>query len=277
MARALRIERAGGRYHVTARGNERKAIFRDEWDRFRFLKLLSELTERFGTKTHAYVLMGNHYHLMLETPEANLSRTMQWLGVSYTVGFNRRHGRVGHLFQGRFKAQIIEDDHGWQEVARYVHLNPVRVALLGLDKRQKAASRAGLISKPDPQVISERLRLLRQYRWSSFRGYGGYCAPLPWVCREPLARLCGGRSQAEQRAALREYTEQGVRQGMIESPWDRLVAGLVLGSEAFARQLRQGIRGNRREQTALKRLDGTVNWPEIVSAVERVSGGMKMQ
>ncbi len=90
MARALRIERPGGRYHVTARGNERKAIFRDEGDRFQFLELLSELEERFGARIHAYVLMDNHYHLLVETPEANLSRAMHWLGVSYSVGFNRR-------------------------------------------------------------------------------------------------------------------------------------------------------------------------------------------
>jgi REP element-mobilizing transposase RayT len=85
MARPLRIERPGGRYHVTARGNERKAIFRQDTDRFHFLKLLTEQTERFGTRIHAYILMDNHFHLMLETPEANLSRAMQWLGVSYSI------------------------------------------------------------------------------------------------------------------------------------------------------------------------------------------------
>ena len=85
--------------------------------------------------------MDNHYHLLLETPEANLSRVGQWLNVAYSVWFNRRHRRAGHLFQGRFKAVIIEDTTGWQEVARYVHLNPVRLAGLGLDKRQRAADR----------------------------------------------------------------------------------------------------------------------------------------
>ena len=119
---------------------------------------------------------------------------------------------------------MIEDDAGWQEVARYVHLNPVRVAALGLNKRQRAASRNGPIPVPDPKLISERLSLLREFRWSSYRGYAGYCAPLSWVCREPLARLCGGGTGADQRAALREYTEQAVRQGALESPWSRLVS-----------------------------------------------------
>jgi REP element-mobilizing transposase RayT len=113
MARALRIQRPGGRYHATARGNDRKAIYREESDRTHFLELLGELTERFGLQVHPYVLMDNHLQLLLETPEANLSRAMQWLNVSYGVWFNRRHDRVGHLFQGRFKAVVVEDQAGW--------------------------------------------------------------------------------------------------------------------------------------------------------------------
>ena len=140
MARALRIERPEGRYHVTARGNERKAIYRDDADRAHFLELLSEATDRFGVRIHAYVLMDNQFHLLLDTPRANLSRSMQWLGVSYSIWFNRRHHRVGHLFQGRFKSVVVEDDAGWQEVARYIDLNPVRLAGLALDKHQRAAS-----------------------------------------------------------------------------------------------------------------------------------------
>ncbi len=272
MARPLRIERPGGRYHVTARGNERRDIFRDDSDRFRFLELLAELGGRFGARVHAYVLMDNHFHLLLETLEANLSRTMQWLGVGYSVWFNRRHDRVGHLFQGRFKAYIVEDDAGWQEVARYVHLNPVRVGALELNKRQRAASRAGLIAAPRPELLAERLRVLREYRWSSYRGYAGYSAALAWVCPEPLARLCGGKTEAERQAALRQYTEQPVRQGAVERPWDRLVAGLVLGTQAFVEQLRREIHGNSREQAQLKALSQPVAWSRIVAAVEQLKG-----
>jgi putative transposase len=208
----------------------------------------------------------------LETPEANLSRAGQWLGVSYSVWFNRRHDRVGHLFQGRFKALVVEDDAGWQEVARYVHLNPVRVAGWGLDKRQRAAGRGGLIGKPSPEVLSERLRVLREYRWSSYRGYAGYSAALGWVCLEPLMWLCGGRTGAERRAALREYTERAVREGAVERPWDRLVAGMVLGTEAFARRLRREIGGNAREQVQLKGLSRPVPWGDIVCALEGAKG-----
>src|SRR6266404_3452804 len=160
MARALRIERPGGRYHVTVRGNERKAVYRNDSDRAHFLELLCEATERFGVRIHAYVLMDNHLHLLVETPRANLSRTMQWLGVSYSIWFNRRHNRAGHLFQGRFKSVVVEDDAGWQEVARYIHLNPVRIASLRLDKRQRAASRVGDVHAPSEELLAGRLAKL---------------------------------------------------------------------------------------------------------------------
>ncbi|HVV71028.1 MAG TPA: transposase [Verrucomicrobiae bacterium] len=272
MARALRIERPGGRYHVTARGNERKDIFRDDSDHFHFLELLSQLGERYGARVHAYVLMSNHYHLLLETPEANLSRAMHWLNASYCVWFNRRHRRCGHLLQGRFGAFVVEDDAGWQEVARYVHLNPVRVAGMGPGKAARAASRAGLAQGPSPEQMAERLRVLREYRWSSYPGYAGYRAPLDWVWRDPLQRLCGGRTPQEQCAAIRSYTEEGVRQGGVEPPWGRVVEGSALGSPAFAQRLRSGARGDRREQKSVRDEPRPASWAEIISAVERAKG-----
>ena len=118
MARALRIEWPGGRYHLSARGNERRDLFRDDRDRQHLLDLLAQLPERVGARLHAYVLRPNHHHRLRETPEANLSRLGQWLNVSYSVWFNRRHQRSGHLFQGRFAAVLIEDNAGFQEVGR---------------------------------------------------------------------------------------------------------------------------------------------------------------
>ena len=272
MARPLRIERPGGRYHVTARGNERKEIFREDSDRFHFLEQLGELGERFGARVHAYVLMDNHYHLLVETPEANLSRAMHWLNAGYCVWFNRRHRRSGHLLQGRFGAFVVEEDSGWQELARYVHLNPVRVGRLKLDKPARAASRVGLVSAPAPELLAERLRVLREYRWSSYSGYAGYRRPLGWVWREPLARLCGGESAKEQCAALRSYTESTVLQGAVEPPWARVVEGLALGSAAFAQRLKREARGNAREQKSLRAVPGTAIWPQIVLALERSKG-----
>ncbi len=230
------------------------------------------MPERFGVRLHAYVLMDNHFHLLIETPEANLSRSMQWLGVSYSMWFNKRHRRAGHLFQGRFQACIVEDDYGWQEVARYLHLNPVRVGRLGLGKPEQKASRAGLVSRPDPELVRQRLQVLREYRWSSYRGYAGYSAPLAWVCAEPLSRLCGGRTESERRDAFRQYTEQPLWQGTLACPWDRLVAGLVLGTESFARSLKQGLRIREREQRQARNLTRPLSWPQIVAALERARG-----
>ena len=143
MARPLRMERAGAWYHVTARGTERRVIFADDQDRRRWMELVAEAVAVFKLVVHGYVLMDNHYHLMVETREANLSRAMQWLQSSYSMGFNRRHRRVGPLFQGRFKA-IVVDRAGWGlELSRYVHLNPVRTARMGLDKREPHGTSEG--------------------------------------------------------------------------------------------------------------------------------------
>lgn len=273
MARPLRLEFAGGRFHVTLRGNDRQVIFRQDADRYRFLKLLSELPERFGTRIHAYVLMNNHVHLLLETPEPNLSRTMQWLGVSYTMWYNVRHRRSGHLFQGRFKAFVVEDLHGWQEVARYVHLNPVRVGRLGLGKSDRSASRVGMGPAPSAPLVGERLGVLRQYPWSSYRGYAGYQEPLDWVWPDPLSSVCGGRSTQARRLAVRQYTEEPVRQGLMERPADRLVGGLALGTPEFGRHIVSLSRGNsRNRQRVLSEVNGAVPWERIVLAVERVKG-----
>ena len=131
MARPTRLEIAGGWYHVVNRGIERRAIFRAEGNYEHFLELLAKAVARFGVRVHGYVLMGNHYHLQLETPQANLSKAMQWLNAAYSIWFNRKYGRVGPLFQGRFKA-ILHDrrTHGLV-INRYMNLNPVRVKGLG--------------------------------------------------------------------------------------------------------------------------------------------------
>ena len=126
MARVPRIHIPGAWYHVTARGNERRSIFRGEGDYAQMVSLLEESVARFGLRLHGYVLMENHYHLMVESPEGNLSRAMQWLNVSYSIWFNLRHRRVGHLFQVRFKAIIVDPRQWGLVLSRYVHLNPLR-------------------------------------------------------------------------------------------------------------------------------------------------------
>ncbi len=132
MARKPRIEYAGAVYHVMSRGDRQNDIFRDDRDRRVFLDTLSEACSRQGWFVHAYVLMGNHYHLLLETPEPNLVVGMTWLQGTYTQRFNSRHKEWGHLFQGRYKALVVQSDRGdyFSTVAAYIHLNPVRSRLM---------------------------------------------------------------------------------------------------------------------------------------------------
>lgn len=274
MARPIRIEVAGGWYHVTARGNERRAIFRDEADRRRWLALGEEWVGRFGVRVHAYVLMDNHYHVLVETPEANLVRAMQWLQVSYTVWFNHRHRRVGHLFQGRYKAILVEADSAAWELSRDVHLNPVRVRGLGLDKTAQLRERVGVGTPPGARTVAERLERLRKYPWSSYHAYVGLADRPKWLTTHTvLQQGPGGRgSAAERRQTYRRYVEEAVRAGVAESPWQRLEAQLLLGGAEFVRRMKRRARGNAREQPQLKRLRGRPDFPQIVAAVERVKG-----
>lgn len=144
MARQLRIEYEGALYHVTSRGNQREKIFWDDKDREELKKILERTKERYDYILHAYIFMDNHYHLLIETPHANIKQLMQNINTSYTVYINRRHGRVGHLFQGRYKAFIVDKESYLLELGRYIHLNPVR---------------AGIVKTPE------------DYRWSSYRDY----------------------------------------------------------------------------------------------------------
>src|SRR5487761_2400795 len=143
MARPVRLQWEGCWYHITSRGNERQNLFRDAADCTHFLGLLSQMPERFCTRLHVYTLMDNHYHLVLQTMEANLMQGMQWLNSGYSGWFNRRHRRCGHLLQGRYKAIVVEPEQWGLELSRYVHLNPIRVKRFQLDKTMQRRNRMG--------------------------------------------------------------------------------------------------------------------------------------
>jgi putative transposase len=232
MARPLRLDYADTFYHVLSRGNERKAIFRDDADRLHFLDLLGMLSERFTIQVWAYVLMDNHYHLVLRTAEANLSQAMHWLGVSYSVWHNRRHGRAGHLFQGRFKSFIVDEEGYLDQLILYVHRNPLRARLV------------------------ERLAA---YRWSSYRPLAYGRGRPRWFDRERVLGLFGGAPGFRQ--AVRLYSEEEARL------FEDLRAGLFLGSvEACERLLaRAGLRVDG-EQPQSKRLAAP---PSVAAVVER--------
>ena len=212
MARPLRIVRARAWYHITGRGNERRIIYRTDHDRRQFLDVLGEMVELFRVRLHAYVLMENHYHLLMQLSEANLSRAVHWLNVSYSVWFNRRHARAGHLFQGRFKSVLVSPEEWALSLSRYIHLNPVRVGRLGLSKSDRQRARVG---PPDVKLFQQRIGCLREQRWSSYRAYIGLAAKPSWLECEEVLKLGGGRVE-ERGANYRRYVESAVREGIEE-------------------------------------------------------------
>jgi len=273
MARPLRIEHPGGWYHLTSRGNERRAIFRDDRDRTHFLELLENMVERFDLRLHCFVLMDNHYHLIVELRRPNLSRALQWLNLGYSAWFNRRHDRVGHLFQGRFKSVLFSGPASALELSRYVHLNPVRVGALGLGKRQRAASRAGAATAPDPKQVGERLERLRGYQWSSYRAYIGSGPSPDWLECGEIGRMQRGR-KAERREQYRQYVEEAIREGLeTAGVWRELKEGTILGSERFVQGVRDRLTGDRQEQRAAARLkQEKLDWRGLIAAAERLKG-----
>ncbi len=202
MARPLRIEFPGAVYHITSRGNARQLIFQTDTDKLKFFDVLNVVVKRFNWFCHSYCLMDNHYHLIIETPEGNISRGMRQLNGVYTQSFNRRHKRVGHLFQGRFKAILVDKDSYLLRLCRYVVLNPVR---------------AGLVKKPE------------EWAWSSFKATIGktrspFFLTTDWI----LSQFGSGR-----RRAISEY-KKFVREGINkDSPWKDLKGQILLGSDNF--------------------------------------------
>ena len=214
MARPLRIEYPGAVYHITSRGNEKKPIFKDERDRKIFLDTLFQVDMRYNWLCHAYCLMNNHYHLIIETPDGNLSAGMRQLNGVYTQAFNKRHNRVGHLFQGRYKAILIQKDSHLLEVCRYVVLNPVR---------------AKAVKKPE------------QWKWSSYQATAGIEKPHPCLTTEWILNQFGSTRRIAEKA-YRKFVEDGIKQ---ESIWKAVRAQSVLGEEEFIATLTDYLRGKK--------------------------------
>lgn len=272
MARPLRIQHKRGWYHVVNRGINRGEIYRDDRDREHFVQLLEVVSERYGLEVHGYVLMENHYHLLLRVPEGNLSKGMQWLNVSYSIWFNRRHGRVGPLFQGRYKSVPVEGGGWLYQLSQYVHLNPVRVRWLGLDKRGRRLEGLGLKGAASPAEAAERLAVLREHRWSSYRFYAGYGQVPKWLKRDTILERAGGKSDAERQAHYRKDLEGYVRGGYEEGWAARIRNGMAVGTDEFIRRVKQGIPSINREWSGKRELRRRHTFGEVVRAVERVKG-----
>jgi putative transposase len=244
MARPLRIEFPGALYHVTSRGNEQRAIFRNDRDRKAFLGFLAIAALRYGWSITAWVLMTNHYHLVIQTPKANLSRGMHWLNGTYAGWFNHQHGRSGHLFQGRFKSFLIEKETYFAEVLRYVVLNPVR---------------AGMVERPE------------DYRWSSYRATAGLEAAPAWLDAAAVRNFFD-QDAAIAQAQYREFVL--ARIGNSDSLWDHAINGIYLGTEAWAKQMRTVVE-SRPRSTDHPRTQRAVGHPQmhnVIATVAEIAG-----
>lgn len=239
MARPLRIEYPGAFYHVMNRGQRQEAIYEDDADRQRFVLGLGRMCQQFGTRIHAYCLMNNHYHLILETPDANLSRAMQWLNVSYASYFNHRHRYAGHLFQGRFKALVVEAGEYLEALSRYVHLNPVR---------------AGLAERP------------WDYPWSSCRAFVKSQKTPDWL---DLTRTLDGFGNTP-RAARHRYKAYLAAE-KVENPGEAITGGSLLGSASFIDWITSTLLADRSDNNAVAALKRVRPAPSVEKVVALVS------
>lgn len=211
MARPLRIQYPGAVYHITSRGNEKKSVFKDDQDRENFLITLQKVNKRYNWICHAYCLMDNHYHLLIETPDGNLSIGMRQLNGVYTQLFNKRRRRAGHLFQGRYYAILVQKDTHLLEVCRYVVLNPVR----------------GHVKKRP-----------EEWKWSSYRATAGQegahsCLTTEWI----LGQFSRRREEAEKK--YRQFVQEGIGK---ETIWNEVKGQAILGEEAFVEKLIDYVR-----------------------------------
>ena len=235
MARPLRIEYPEAHYHVTSRGNERKAIFRGDADRQNFVELVRRAVDQFDLRLHAYVLMDNHYHLLIETRRAGLNRALRYLNGVYTQAFNRRHKRVGHLFQGRYKAILVEKESFLLELSRYIHLNPWRVK-----------------ESNDPV----------KYPWSSLGSYVGARAVPSWLTVKDVLSHFGSKGKR----GYREFVEEGIKGG-IRTPWDDVRGQAVMGSQEFIEEiLSRNAVGKEKKTQVVRRRELMGISPEAIMA-----------
>jgi REP element-mobilizing transposase RayT len=204
MARPLRIIYSGAFYHVTSRGNERKNIFKSKKDRERFLEYLASATFRYDAVIHTYCLMDNHYHLLLETPSANLSQIMRHINGAYTTYFNIKHKRAGHLFQGRFRAILVDKDAYAKELSRYIHLNPVR---------------AEIVATPE------------NYEWSSYQYYIGLKKSPDWLKKDFILGYFGCKIK-EANSEYKKFVRRLLKKE-YESPLEQAVGSALLGGHEF--------------------------------------------
>jgi len=253
------------------RGFERRTIFGERVDRERFLMLLGEMVERYRIRVHAYCLVGNHYHAILQTPDANLSQGMQWLGLSYSSWYNARHDRVGPLFQGRFRSVPVEDG-GWAyELSLYVHLNPVRTLGYGLDRRSRKAEAQGLVGSLTQEETTARLKKLREYSWSSYRAYAGYASGPAWLTTDGILRRAA-RAEAQRKPKYRQDARALLCRGADPSRLEQFRDVVGIGGAEFISRIKKLAGDGERETERRGRLRERVSFERVVGVVEDLRG-----
>jgi putative transposase len=231
MARPLRIEYPDAVYHVTSRGNARNDIFLSDQDRTDFLFILALVVKRFNWLCHAYCLMDNHYHLLIETPDGNLSQGMRQLNGVYTQKYNWRHSKTGHVFQGRYKAILVDKDNYLLELCRYVVLNPVR---------------ANMVKKPE------------EWKWSSYKATANL-KTIPEYLMIDWILSYFSKNKSEARRLYRKF----VREGMAaESPWDELKGQILLGEECFIEKCKDAL-SNKEKNKEIPRSQRYLSRPQL--------------
>ena len=241
MTRPLRVEYPDAYYHVINRGNSQEEIFLNDRDKEKFLEYLEKAAERFSIIFHGYCLMSNHYHLLVQTPDSNLSMAMQWINVSYAAYFNRKRNRHGHLFQGRFKAILIDADEYLKHLSRYIHLNPVR---------------AKMVSSP------------AEYLWSSYAAFIGQ-QKAPQFLETNWLLSSFGKNKKQARRNYQDFVEK-VDAKALENPGDQVSEGFLLGDANFIKWVKETFlsdRDDQKEIPQLKKLKPRVAIKNIVQAV----------
>jgi REP element-mobilizing transposase RayT len=252
----------------------RKEIFEDDRDREHFVELLALLVERYCVVLHAYVLMDNHYHLLIETPEGNASRALQWLNLSYAAWFNARHQRSGPVFQARFKSIPVDGEGSWALTCSvYIHLNPVRLRSLGQGKEARAREKAGFVQAgPTAEQAKARIAVLREHPWSSYHAYAGYAPAPDWLTCERLWWSTGQEEGVDPKAAYRRYLEDHVLQGAGEGVYARLTAALAIGGASFVERLRRKVPKRAGGETNARAWRRLLPFAAVVRAIESVRG-----
>jgi putative transposase len=254
MARPLRIQFPGACYHVMSRGNSRQDIFITDGDRKTFLDALADSMEIYNVIILCYVLMSNHFHLILKSNQSNLSEFVKHFLVTYTVRFNRKHQRTGHVFQGRYKSLIVEEDAYLLPLSRYIHLNPVHTR----EQKRKGSD--------------ARERHLMEYCWSSFPGYCSLESRVSWLDYGWLLNAYFGNDDSVGRERYRSYVCSGI-DGNIENPFDDVTHQAILGGESFIEEMKERVTGGfEREVPSLRRKRRSVLVEEVLEMVAAAFG-----